>query len=282
MVKIMQDNRNTCQGQQLGLGTVCIDTQRVLDCCRDRDCFEDTKVYFSQCGEAVLQNSTNLRTRSANILCAHVGVDEVPFNPGFYQVVVRYFIEVDFEACVNGRSQCLKGLAVVEKDVILYGGEGRAISFSSDGNTSFCGGCSPKNGATNDPVAIAETVEPIVLGTKVTDCSCSCGCTCNDYVDIPECVRELFGDDICLNNNGPTVLVSFGIFSVIRIVRPAQLLVQATDYSVPDKECSPASNNDNPCALFRTMAFPVSQFKGGDALGEFTQSKGQNGGCGCK
>ena len=277
----MQDNRNTscCQGQQLG--AVCIDTLRVLDCCRDRDCFEDTRVYLAACGEQILQGSTNLRTRQARILCANVGVEEVPFNPGFYQVVVRYYIEVDFEVCVCGKSQCIKGLAVVEKDVILYGGEGRAISFTSQGGQSFCGGCCAKGATTNDPVAIAETVEPIVLGTKVTDCNCPCSCTCTEYVDFPESVRELFGDDLVLNSNGPTVLVSFGIFSVIRIVRPAQLLVQATDYSVPDKECTPASNNDNPCALFRTMAFPVSQFRGTDTNPDTCQPKGHSGGCGC-
>lgn len=278
----MQDNRNTSCNQDRGCsGTVCIDTQRVLDCCRDRDCFEDTRVYLSACGEALLQNSTNLRTRGASILCANVSVEEVPFNQGFYQVVVRYYIEVEFEVCVQGRSQCLKGLAVVEKDVILYGGEGRAISFSSESGTSFCSGCCVKNATTNDPIAIAETVEPIVLGTKVSDCNCPCTCTCNEYVDIPESVSDLFGECIVTGNSNPTILVSFGIFSVIRMVRPAQLLVQATDYSVPDKECSPASNNDNPCALFRTMAFPVSQFKGTDCGINVTDTH-KGGGCGCK
>ena len=277
----MQDNRNTsCCQDRSGPTTVCIDTQRVLDCCRDRDCFEDTRVYLTQCGESILANSTNLRTRSATILCANVSVDEVPFNQGFYQVIVRYYIEVEFEVCVCGKSQFIRGLAVVEKDVILYGGEGRAISFSSGSGTSFCGGCCVKNVTTNDPIAIAETVEPIVLGTKVSDCTCPCSCTCNEHVDIPESVRELFGEDLVLTNTPPTVLVSFGIFSVIRMVRPAQLLVQATDYSVPDKECTAASNNDNPCALFRTMAFPVNQFKGTDAIGELHGTKG--GGCGCK
>ena len=53
--------------------------------------------------------------------------------------------------------------------------------------------------------------------------------------------------------------IIFGIFSVIRIERPAQLLVTATDYSVPDKECV-APDEDDPCRLFHTMAFPVNEF----------------------
>ncbi len=277
----MQDNKNTSFGcaQASNNGTVCIDTLRVLDSCRDRDCFEDTRVYLTAVGNSVLQNSTNLRTKTANILCAYVGVEEIPFNNGFYQVSIRYYIKVEFEVCVGGRSQTVCGLSVVEKDVILYGGEGRALSFAS-GEGSFCGGCCIGHGSTNDPVAITETVEPVVLGTKVNDCSCNCGCTCTDYVDFPESVLELFGDDVVIANTVPSVYVSFGIFSVIRMVRPVQLLVNATDYSVPDKECTPSSNNDNPCALFRTMPFPASQFGGYDCSVEAKTTRGN--GCGCK
>ena len=95
----MQENRNTApfcgtqgqNGNQCNNGVVCIDTKRVLDSCRDRDCFEDTRVYLTCLGEEILQNSTNVRTRSAKIICAYVGVDEVPFNCGFYRIRVRYY-----------------------------------------------------------------------------------------------------------------------------------------------------------------------------------------------
>ena len=260
----MQDNKNSslCSGVNNANATVCIDTKRVLDCCKDRDCFEDARVYLTEAGEALLANATNVRSRGASILCAFVGVDEVPFNCGFYKVVVKYYIEVELEVCVAaGKSQLLKGLSVLEKDVILYGGEGRAISFSSNAISSYCNSC-VDTASTNDPTAVVETVEPIILNTKVTDCNCTCQCTCTDYVDIPEAVYEIFGANIITNSEGAKIYASFGVFSVIRIVRPAQLLVSATDYSVPDKECKPATNGDNPCALFRTMAFPISQFRG--------------------
>ena len=87
----MQDNRNAsfCGGHNTGNqpasnGMVCIDTRRVLDSCRDRDCFEDTRVYLTCSGEEILANSGNVRTRSANLLWAYVSVDEVPFNCGFF------------------------------------------------------------------------------------------------------------------------------------------------------------------------------------------------------
>lgn len=285
----MQDNRNAsfCGGSQggnttqNGSGTVCIDTRRVLDSCRDRDCFEDTRVYLTCMGEDILSNSSNVRTRTAKLICAYVGVDEVPFNCGFFRIKIRYYIEVEFEACIGvGRSQCFKGLAVLDKEVILYGGEGRAVTFTSNGATSYCSMCNMKAG-TNDPVAVVETVEPIVLGTRVSDCNCPCPCGGTDYADLPDGVRNSLGEDLVLNSNGPRLLVSFGIFSVIRMERPAQLLIHATDYSVPDKECNAGANNDNPCSLFRTIAFPTAQFRGTVHPTDIPDTK-NNGGCGCR
>lgn len=279
----MQENRNTtfCGGQNntTGSGTVCIDTKRILDSCRDRDCFEDTRVYLTCEGEEILANSSNVRTRSARLLWAYVGVDEVPFNCGFYKVRIRYYIEVEFEACIGvGRSQCFKGLTALEKEVILYGGEGRAITFSSNTKGNYCDVCNVTVG-TNDPVAVVETVEPIVLGTKISDCNCPCPCGGIEYSDFPDGIRNSMGEELVLNTLGPRILVSFGIFSVIRIERPAQLLIHATDYAVPDKECREATNNDNPCDLFRTIAFPTAQFRGTEHPTELPTQRG--GGCGC-
>ena len=284
MVKTMQENKNSsfCGGcgSTDTRGTVCIDTKRVLDCCRDRDCFEDVRVYLTALGEEVLTNTTNVRTRGAKLLWVYVGVDEVPFNCGFYKVIVRYYIELDFEACLGvGRTQSFKGLVVLEKDVILYGGEGRAVTFSSNPQGSFCSPYDAENVATNDPVGVVETVDPVVLGTKINDCVCPCSCTCTEYVDIPEFIRDLIGGDIITNSEGAKIYVSLGIFSVVRIERPAQLLVQATDYSVPDKECTPTTNSDSPCDLFRTIAFPTSQFSGTTRTAGDTVSRG--GSCGC-
>ena len=53
--------------------------------------------------------------------------------------------------------------------------------------------------------------------------------------------------------------VSLGIFSVVRIVRPAQYLVQASEYCLPEKECVSPVENDS-CATFRQIPFPAAEF----------------------
>lgn len=281
----MQDNKNSRCG--LGYdsqGTVCIDTKRVLDCCRDRDCFEDARVYLTAFGEEVIASATNVRARCAKLVWAYVGVDEVPFNRGFYQVTVRYYIKLELEACLGiGKSHTFFGIAVLEKDVILYGGEGRVVSYSSSPDNNYCNIGDLDTVATNDPVAVVETVEPIVLGTKIVDTSCPCGCRCSECCEIPDAVCSCVdGELVTGQNNGSHKLVaSFGVFSVIRIEREAQLLIKASDYSVPDKECVAATNNDSPCALFNTMPFPVDEFKTVMAPSITEHRENGNGGCGC-
>ncbi len=278
----MQDNKNTsfCQSNTQNGGTVCIDTKRVLDGCRDRDCFENARVYFSTASEQLLTTSTNIKTRSTELIWAYVGVDDVPFNCGFYKVTVKYYIQIEFEICLGGgRSQTFNGLVVLDKNVVLYGGEGRAITYSSSPNNTYCNITDYNTVGNNDPTAIVETVEPIILNTKVNDCTCPCSCTCTEYLDIPAGVQNAFGEVIVLNSDAPRVYVSVGIFSVIRMVRPAQLLIQGTDYCVPDKECTPATNPCDPCALFSNIAFPISQFKG---TCNTSAKPEKSGGCGCK
>ena len=256
----MSDNRNVSTAFSAnGSSTVCIDTHKVFDSCRDRDCFENSRVYLTPLGEKTLESATNIRARSAKVICAFIGVSEVPFNCGFYQVTIRYYILIELEACLGiGRSQEFYGISVLEKNVILYGGEGSVTTFSSDPTNRFCG-CNMKNSGSSDPVAIAETVEPIVLGTKIVECGCQN--EVSELIDIPDNVRELINDDIVTCSQGPRLYASYGIFSVIRIVRPTQILVQATDYSVPDKECTEAQNDEDPCSVFASISFPTARFR---------------------
>lgn len=274
----MQDIRNnTSGGCGDNRGTVCIDTQRVLDSCRDRDCFEDARVYLTAFGQEILTNAGNVRTKSAEIVWAYVGVEAVPFNEGFYRVTVRYYVKVVLEVCQGmGKSQCITGLTILDKDVILFGGEGNVTSYTSGHGNSFCRIGDSNNVGTNAPTAIVEAIEPVVLGTRIKECCCSCECC-----EVPDNVSYCLDGELVSASEGPAVYISLGLFSIIRIERPAQLLIQATDYCVPDKECVCATNNENPCELFRTIAFPINRFNAGCQTADARIGNGSSGGCGC-
>lgn len=259
----MAENRFPCTGSSGGRDTVCIDTNRVLDSCRDRDCFENVRVYLSDYGNEVLEHTSAIRTRSAKIVSTFIGVDPIQFNCGFFAITIRFYVKVCVEACLGGgRSQELEGIAVLEKRVILYGGESNVNIFKSNSCDDFCSCPKPNCGEKNEPTAIVEVVDPVVLATKVmenpAECN-NCCCCCQD--DMPETVVTSFDSPLCFDDNDSRrfLTVSLGIFSVVRIVRPAQFLVQATEYCIPEKECRPVEEDD-PCSVFRTMPFPVSEF----------------------
>ena len=148
-------DRNICKSE-----TVCIDTNRVLDSCRDRDCFEDVKVLLTDFGNEILEHTTNIRAKSAHIVSTQITVDPIKFNKGFYSINIRFYVKICFEACLcGGRSQEFEGIAVLEKNVILYGSESNVSVFkSSFDSTDFCSAPEPCYSCENVPMTIVETI----------------------------------------------------------------------------------------------------------------------------
>jgi len=260
----MSENRFSCGPSEKNSARnemVSIETNRILDSCRDRDCFEDVKVLLTDFGNEILEHTTNIRAKNACITWTYIGIDPVKFNRGFYSVTIKFYVKITFEACLcGGRSQEFEGVAVLEKKVVLYGSESNVSIFKSNPDASdYCTVPEPCCSTKNVPIAIVEVVDPIVLNTKVREaddgcCNCCC-CCCND---IPETVASRLNGSLN-DTEGRYITVSLGIFSVVRIVRPAQYLIHATEYCVPDKECV-SNEDDNPCAIFRSMAFPTAEF----------------------
>ena len=269
----MSDTRFNCAtGNGCGKGgdmrLVCVESNRILDSCRDRDCYENLKVFLTDLGQEIIEHTTQIRVKDACIAWTYIGIDPVRFNRGFYTVHIRFYVKLIFEACVcAGRSQEFDGIAVLEKQVVLFGGDSSVSIFrsSSDGS-SFCAEPEPCYKERSVPTAVVEAVEPIVLGAKVLEpvchepvCCCCCAC------DIPQSIAGCLSGPICGGcdgggeREGRRLVVSLGIFSLVRLVRPAQYLINAAEFIIPDKECVSATPDD-PCELFRSMAFPVSEF----------------------
>ena len=277
-VPIMSDNRlSHCGALGNGCGkggenrTVCIETNRILDSCRDRDCFENVRVFLTDLGQEIIEHTTQVRVKDACIAWTYIGIDPVQFNRGFYTVHIRFYIKLIFEACLcAGQAREFDGLAVLEKQVVLFGGDsGVSIFRSSADGTAFCAEPQPCYKDRSVPTAVVEAVEPIVLGTRVLEpvCPepvCCCCCACDVPQSIAGCLSAPLCPDTCgdggnSGGNGRRLVVSLGIFSLVRLVRPSQYLINASEFVIPDKECVSATP-DNPCDLFRTMAFPISEF----------------------
>lgn len=258
----MAEFRNTGGQCSRDKDMICIDTFRVLDSCRDKDCYEDVKVYITCVGQEIIDRTCAVRAKNANVVWSCIDIDNVPFNRGFYQLFIKIYVKILFEACIGpGNIQEFEGVAVVEKKVILFGGEGNVSVFKSEiHNNGFCScpnsGSKPVNSL---PIAVLETVDPIILNTKIIEPHKPCKCCPCSIDEIPDCVCQRLSCDLVDDPNSNILLVSLGFFSVVRIERPAQYLISAVEYSVPEKECTMPPIED-PCSLFKQMAFPSAEF----------------------
>ena len=89
---------------------------------------------------------------------------------------------------------------------------------------------------------------------------------------------DILDRDVELMHKAHVNCVSIGIFSLVRLIRPAQYLINASEFIIPDKECVSATPGD-PCELFRSMAFPVTEFAPPPM--PLTPIDRLKGGCGC-
>lgn len=261
----MSEKNNCCFSAGVG-GAVnngdkstCIGVDKVYDAAKDKDCIEDLRVFLDQNGQSVIDHATSLRARCADVVWVNIAVSDVAFNRGYYAVDIRFYFRVCFEATIPyAQPQEVCGIAVYDKQVVMFGSEGSVGVFTSD----VCGatpGALPVNYSTNLPKVVLEVATPIVLAAQLADKCRPFGCCCCTPDQIPDAVVNACGlspsDEFGVKN----LYVSLGLFSVIRMQRPVSLMVRAADYCIPDKSSNVLGDTD-PCTVFNNMTFPTCEF----------------------
>ncbi|MBE7026262.1 MAG: hypothetical protein E7410_01655 [Ruminococcaceae bacterium] len=239
---------------------VCIHTDKIYDQCRDKDCLTDLRVYLTPYGQELVNKSINVKIRKAEIIWVYSDIEAVPFNRGYYSVDLKYFFKITLDVFTGVGKPCkVEGLASFDKKVILFGSEGNAKVFSSSYRS---GGIDPQDWQkTNMPKAIIEVVEPIALASKVVEPGDKCCCCCEetDLSAVPADICGIFEDSLVFGGDDKRVLVTIGVFSIVKLERSVQLLIPSYDFCVPCKECVTATD-ENPCDLFERIEFPVDEF----------------------
>jgi len=257
---------------------VCIQVEKIFDSCREKDCIEDAKVIFknSHCIRKIINEAINVKARKAEVIDVFADIEEVPFKRGFFTVDVKFFIKVTLDFFIpNGHGPSgtkiveKTGLVVFDKKVILFGSEGNVKIFKSHFVEN--GVDTPiKSSLQQDnlPISKVEVAEPITLNAKIEDIHDKLFEHCCSMEQMPRhIVATLAHDEVEENeehhgdNEEPNrrVVVTLGLFSIIKLARLVQLLIPAFDFCVPHKECI-ASTEENPCELFETIEFPVDEF----------------------
>ena len=115
--------------------STCINVDKIYDSARDKDCIEDLRVFVDQNGQSAIDHATNLRCKCADVIWANIVVSDVAFNRGYYAVDIRFYFRICFEATIPyAPAQEFCGIAVYDKQIIMFGSEGNVGVFTSD----FC------------------------------------------------------------------------------------------------------------------------------------------------
>lgn len=254
--------------QSCARDSVCIQTEKVYDICKDKECLEDLRVYFCEADQALVNRATSVKFRKAEILWASSDVEALPFNRGYFSVDISFYFHVVLEvgSCL-GKASYIDGLATYTKKVILFGSEGSAYVFTSNYVPGDTDTFEPRK--TNLPKAVVETVDPIALSAKIVEVKCDNDHCCCDNdgdsdvsisaSDIPESLLKCIGGNICTSNETQRIYVTIGLFVITRLQRSIQLLIPYYDYCLPQKDCVDTSDDD-PCALFDKIQFPFDEF----------------------
>lgn len=228
---------------------VCVNTKKIFDSCKDKDCIDDLRVFPTATSQSYIENALSIRPKTAELLYVDVNVEPVSFNRGHYTVDCTFFYRVTGETFPAG--QLCTGLCVFDKRVMLFGSEASVKSFSSTGLQV--------PSIDELPTGVCESVDPICLRMRLVDSECYLP-TDMEQRSIPVFITAAFDEALVLTDTARRWFATIGQFCIIRLERSTQLLIPAYDYCMPDKECPGGCPDDDPCALFSRIRFPVEEF----------------------
>ena len=240
---------------------VCIQTEKIYDSCKEKDCIENARVIFydlTPCEREIINNAFNVKIRRAVVKDVIADIEPVPFKRGFYTVDVKYIIKVtlDFFTRENDSTSIhtIYGTISYDKKVILFGSEGNVKIFKSHfAEHAIDKPIKCRLEQDNLPISKVEVAEPIPLSAKIVSPRDR---LFEEETRGEEVLEEARGGCI---GGARRIYVTVGIFSIIKLVRVVQLLIPAFDFCYPTKECI-ASTEENPCDLFETIEFPFDEF----------------------
>ena len=110
-----------------------IDTRKITDSCRDKDCVEDLRVYLTTGSQALLDNAANARVRCAALIYTNIEVEPADYQSREYARLAGHGFRILADAIVGTvRPATLYGLAVFSKRAVLCGEESKAHIYRSD------------------------------------------------------------------------------------------------------------------------------------------------------
>ena len=245
---------------------VCINTNQIYDSCRDRDCVVNQRVYLTEEDQELVERAINIKLKSAEVIWVFTDIEPLSFAKGYFTVDLKFFVLATLEVFTGvSNPTIIRGLTTYDKRVALFGSEGNTKVFSSKSNSAekdtICKTWQKKN----LPTVTVEVADPVALTAAFDeddccdDCCCDRCCKCDSSNQLSVNMCNIFDHDLVVSDDVRRVIVTYGLFFIVRLERDSQLLIDAVDFCIPTHECSAATEN-NPCSLFNDIRFPIDEF----------------------
>ena len=208
------------------------------------------QVFFTDRAQPVIDSAMSIKCKDVEIITVYLDVEPVPFNKGFYSVDLTFFFKVTVSAYTSpvAPPANVVGIAAFSKKVILFGSEASVRTFSTDAALAqTCG---------NAPIVNVQVVDPMVLASRVCPC---CPPRPRRFAPPQEIACQFDGcfHEVCIERE---LCITLGLFSIVQLMRQVQIMIPIYDFCIPDKECTAQDSTDDPCELFRKIAFPTDEF----------------------
>ncbi len=266
-------------------GETCIIAQKIFDQCRIQKCLtpdilgpaRTAGCGMGNCGcndmmcegEIIVPPANATSVTLHNTELDHIDiVQKCPssFQEGCWDLELRYVFTYTLEfrradGCTIG---CIDATSSYNLKVSLFGSTEANITSVTD--LYDC--CGNSNGG---PFVIAEG-KAVGLNAELKyhshcnpcNCTCNCDCDCGDHPSY----RDGNYSNNGYNGGGDSgfgtpiaVNVTLGLFTIIKLYRTVNMLVQSLGRCVPEQFKAPNNNNNtDPCKYFDSVPFPLDLF----------------------
>ena len=241
----------------------CIIALKVYDQCRQQDCLTPEMLerpFSMECQTITTESGQVIATGKGSPINVPSGATDIvvkdfklykietdrkqdAFRPKYYNVHVKYIFKfklafLNSEGCPiilrydTVEREFIEAGTTFKKAVLLFGSEGSEITIASN---LF----QPESHVLEEAPYVLVESKAVLLDSNLNGCVNSLGC---------DCIEGALND----------INLTIGLFSIIKLFRLVNLLVESKGFCKPN-ECAEVSPL-NPCDVFESMDFPFEIF----------------------
>ncbi len=263
---------NRCDNNNSAFTNECIMADKVFDQCRLQLCLTPDNLgpaRASRCTNACgdIYSEGDIITppcNAASVMADNFSLGKIlienkkpnPFRPGFWDITVKYIFNYTLIfTSVDGDELCrICATSSFTTKLTLFGSVCTDVVTASDLYHNGPVNSGPYVTVDGKAVVLAAELKYPVAGTN-TCCNCCNCCDCCSTNKNCSCVNSADTND-CPS----AVNMTIGLFSVVKLFRPVNIIVPSSGYCTPDECAGTGVSGQSVCDFFDSIEFPFDIF----------------------